>query len=46
MSGEKSRVENIIEQINATNAKRVALLMVLGFSCYHGLLHFRYGKAT
>lgn len=44
MSGEKSRIENVVEQINASNAKRLALLMVLGFICYHGALHLRYGK--
>lgn len=44
MSGEKSRIENVVEQINASNAKRLALFMVLGFVCYHGILHLRYGK--
>lgn len=44
MINEKSRVERIIEEINATNAKRGALLLVLGFACYHGLLHLRYGE--
>ncbi|KAF2905223.1 hypothetical protein ILUMI_00947 [Ignelater luminosus] len=43
MTNEKSRVEKIIEQINSTNAKRAALILVLGFACYHGLLHLRYG---
>lgn len=43
-SSEKSRAERIIEQINANNAKKVALLMVLGFVCYHELLHLRYGE--
>lgn len=41
---EKSKAERIIEQINASNAKKVALLMVFGFVCYHELLHLRYGK--
>lgn len=41
---EKSRVEKIIEQINATNAKKVALLLVIGFACYHELLHVKYGE--
>lgn len=42
----KSRAERIIEQINASNAKKVALFMVFGFICYHELLHLRYGKYT
>lgn len=41
---EKSKAERIIEQINAKNAKKVALLLVLGFVCYHEVLHLRYGK--
>lgn len=40
---EKSRAERIIEQINASNAKKAALLLVFGFFCYHELLHLRYG---
>lgn len=42
----KSRAERIIEQINASNAKKVALLMVLGFVFYHEVLHLRYGEQT
>lgn len=45
-SYEKSRAERIIEQINASSAKKVALVMVLGFVCYHELLHLRYGEVT
>lgn len=45
-SYEKSRAERIIEQINANSAKKVALFMVLGFVCYHELLHLRYGERT
>ncbi|XP_046397120.1 N-acetylneuraminate 9-O-acetyltransferase [Ischnura elegans] len=33
----------IIQQINAKNAKIFALILVLGFIMYHGMLHFRYG---
>lgn len=40
----KSRAENFIEQLNAKNAKKVALLLVLGFVAYHGMLHLRFGK--
>ncbi|KAJ8948812.1 hypothetical protein NQ318_013464 [Aromia moschata] len=43
MSGEKSRIEGIIDQINSKNAKKVALILVLGFACYHGILHIKYG---
>ncbi|KAF5272738.1 hypothetical protein FQA39_LY07765 [Lamprigera yunnana] len=44
MSNEKSNIENIISQINATNTKRAALLLVVGFACFHGLLHLHYGS--
>ncbi|KAK5640441.1 hypothetical protein RI129_011252 [Pyrocoelia pectoralis] len=44
MTNEKSNIENIIDQINSTNAKRAAFFIVLGFACYHGLLHLRYGS--
>lgn len=43
MVSEKAGAEKIIEQINSTNAKRAALLLVLGFAFYHELLHIRYG---
>nr|XP_023014040.1 N-acetylneuraminate 9-O-acetyltransferase [Leptinotarsa decemlineata] len=43
MSLEKSRIEEVIEEINSKNAKKVALLLVIGFACYHGLLHYRFG---
>lgn len=42
--GEQSRAEYIIQQLNATNAKKVALLLVLGFIVYHGLIHLRFGE--
>lgn len=38
-----SKAEYIIQQLNATNAKKVAFLLVFGFICYHGLIHLRYG---
>ncbi|XP_067001977.1 N-acetylneuraminate 9-O-acetyltransferase [Anabrus simplex] len=38
----KSAAE-IIQQINAKNAKIVALILVIGFIVYHGMLHLRYG---
>lgn len=41
---EESRVEKLIHQINSRNAKKVALLLVLGFSVYHVLIHLKYGK--
>ncbi|KAK4872675.1 hypothetical protein RN001_014704 [Aquatica leii] len=44
MINEKSNIENIIDQINSTNAKRAAFFLVLVFACYHGLLHLRYGS--
>lgn len=40
----KSRAEKIIEQINSTNAKRIAFILVIGFACYHELLHLNYGS--
>lgn len=40
-----TKAEYIIQQLNATNAKKVALLLVVGFICYHGLIHLRYGKS-
>lgn len=44
MTSDKSRIEKIIDQINASNAKKIALLLVVGFVCYHGILHIRYGE--
>nr|CAI5835753.1 unnamed protein product [Callosobruchus analis] len=43
MTAENSRIEVIIDQINSNNAKKVALLMVIGFACYHAILHAKYG---
>lgn len=45
MSSEKSSIERIIDQINSKNAKKIAVLLVLGFACYHGILHIKYGNA-
>lgn len=39
-----SKAEYYIQQLNVNNAKKVALCLVLGFICYHGLIHLRYGK--
>lgn len=41
-----SKAEYIIQQLNATNAKKVAFLLVFGFICYHGLIHLRYGMCV
>lgn len=38
-----TKADLFIEQLNATNAKKVALLLVLGFVLYHGLLNWNYG---
>lgn len=38
-----TKAEYYIQQLNATNAKKVAFCLVLGFICYHGLIHLRYG---
>ncbi|EDW66428.2 LOW QUALITY PROTEIN: uncharacterized protein Dvir_GJ15558 [Drosophila virilis] len=39
-----TRADLFMEQLNATNAKKVALLLVLGFVLYHGLLNWNYGS--
>lgn len=44
MTSEKSRIESTIDQINSKNAKKVALILVIGFACYHGVLQMRYGE--
>lgn len=43
MTSEKSYIEDVIEQINSRNAKKVAFILILGFASYHGILHIRYG---
>lgn len=42
--GGESKAEYIIQQLNVSNAKKIALMMVLAFMVYHGLLHLRYGE--
>ncbi|XP_064556342.1 N-acetylneuraminate 9-O-acetyltransferase [Drosophila montana] len=39
-----TRADLLMEQLNAKNAKKVALLLVLGFVLYHGLLNWNYGS--
>ena len=39
----KSAAE-IIQQLNAKNAKLLAFAFVIGFVIYHGMLHLRYGS--
>lgn len=39
-----SKAEYFIQQLNANNAKKVALLMVIGFIVFHGLIHLRLGS--
>lgn len=41
-----NKAEYYIQQLNSSNAKKVALCLVLGFICYHGLIHLRYGKSS
>ncbi|CAG9855806.1 unnamed protein product [Phyllotreta striolata] len=43
MTGDKSRIERVIDEINSRNAKKIALLLVIGFACFHGILHLRFG---
>lgn len=38
-----SKAEYIIQQLNVNNAKKVALLMIIGFIIFHGLIHIRFG---
>lgn len=44
MTEEKSKIEQIINQINSKNCKKVALFLVISFACYHAVLHLKYGK--
>lgn len=44
MINEKSGIERIIQQINSTNAKKIAVILVIAFAGYHEFLHIRYGK--
>lgn len=41
-----TKADLFMEQLNATNAKKVALLLVLGFVLYHGLLNWNYGALS
>ncbi|CAB3222074.1 unnamed protein product [Arctia plantaginis] len=40
----KSTAERFIDQLNVENAKLLALVLVIGFIGYHGVLHLRYGS--
>lgn len=44
MVNEKSGIEKVIEQINSTNAKKIAVILVIAFACYHEFLHIKYGS--
>ncbi|XP_050297025.1 N-acetylneuraminate 9-O-acetyltransferase [Anthonomus grandis grandis] len=44
MNTENTGIEKIIEEINSKNAKKVAFFLVLCFTCYHALLHVKYGS--
>lgn len=39
----QTRAEYLIQQINANNAKKIAVILVIGFIAYHGLIHLQYG---
>ncbi|XP_050332168.1 N-acetylneuraminate 9-O-acetyltransferase [Bactrocera neohumeralis] len=39
-----TKAERLIQELNANNAKKVALLLVLGFVAYHGILNWQYGS--
>ncbi|XP_052900970.1 N-acetylneuraminate 9-O-acetyltransferase [Anopheles moucheti] len=43
-NGNLSRAELFIQNLNASNAKKLAFAMVLGFVVYHAVLHWRYGS--
>lgn len=40
----RSSAEKFIDEINITNSKKVAVVFVLGFIAYHGILHLQYGE--
>lgn len=44
MTEHKSKIEEIISQINSRNCKKVAFFLVISFACYHAILHLKYGK--
>ncbi|XP_049281782.1 N-acetylneuraminate 9-O-acetyltransferase [Anopheles funestus] len=43
-NGNLSKAELFIQNLNASNAKKLAFAMVLGFVVYHAFLHLRYGS--
>ncbi|XP_058060774.1 N-acetylneuraminate 9-O-acetyltransferase [Anopheles bellator] len=43
-NGNLSKAERFIQNLNASNAKKLAFAMVLGFVVYHAFLHLRYGS--
>lgn len=42
--GSESKVEYFIQGLNSRNTKKVALILVLAFIVYHGLIHLRNGE--
>lgn len=44
MENNIGKAEYYIQQLNVKNAKKIALCLVIGFICYHGLIHLRYGS--
>jgi hypothetical protein len=43
--GKDRTAADLVQQINAKNAKLLAFCMVLGFISYHGILHLQYGHS-
>lgn len=43
-SSSNSKAEYFIQQLNATNFKKLALFVVIGFIVYHGVLNWQYGE--
>lgn len=46
MENNIGKAEYYIQQLNVKNAKKIALCLVIGFICYHGLIHLRYGNLS
>lgn len=44
VSVSNSKAEYLITQLNAANAKKLAVLVVIGFIAYHGILNWQYGE--
>ena len=49
MSGEEIHDHSVsdhpvIKRVNVTNAKKIAVLVVIAFIIYHGILHLSYGE--